>query len=134
MLLATLCAALSIALFALGGADTIGGFCLQTLSFGRPTVIMRPIWDTIVVPHVVIAGKMCKKSRRRVNMGLLRLVRVCRFTSSVVTPWGHKRIWFPLRIRTSSCTIYRSLLTSFPTPKKRERKKEGKEKRGTPKI
>jgi hypothetical protein len=39
-LLATLCAALSLTLFALGGADLTGGFCLRTLSFGRPTTIV----------------------------------------------------------------------------------------------
>jgi hypothetical protein len=27
----------SLALFALGGADLAGGFCLRTLRFGRPT-------------------------------------------------------------------------------------------------
>jgi hypothetical protein len=35
-LLAILCVFLSIALVALGGSDPIGGFCLWTLSFGRP--------------------------------------------------------------------------------------------------
>jgi hypothetical protein len=35
-LLATLCVTLSLTLFALGGADLAGGFCLRTLSFGRP--------------------------------------------------------------------------------------------------
>jgi hypothetical protein len=91
---------------------------------------MRSIWDTIVVSCAVKAGKMCKKSRRRVNLGLLRLVRVHHFTSSVVTPWGYKRIWFPLNTQTSSCIIHRSLLTSFPRPKKKEREKRGKRKKG----
>jgi hypothetical protein len=35
-LLATLCVASSLALVALGGSNTIGGFCLRILSFGRP--------------------------------------------------------------------------------------------------
>jgi hypothetical protein len=37
-LLATLCVALSLTLFALGGADPIRGFCLQTLGFSRLTL------------------------------------------------------------------------------------------------
>jgi hypothetical protein len=46
-LLATLCVPLSLALFALAGANPTGAFCLQTLSFSRPTVIVRPILDTV---------------------------------------------------------------------------------------
>jgi hypothetical protein len=48
-LLATLCVTLSLALFALGGADPTGGFSLRTLSFSRHTTIVGPILDTIVV-------------------------------------------------------------------------------------
>jgi hypothetical protein len=36
-LIDTLCVALSLALFALGGADPTGGFCLRTLSIDRST-------------------------------------------------------------------------------------------------
>jgi hypothetical protein len=39
-LLATLCVSLFLALFALGGANPTDGFCLRTLSFGRPMTIM----------------------------------------------------------------------------------------------
>jgi hypothetical protein len=39
-----------------------------------------------------------------------------------VTPWGYKSRWLPLCSTTSSCTIHRSLLTSFFTPEKKERK------------
>jgi hypothetical protein len=39
-LLATLSVALSLALFALGGADPTNRFCLGTLSLGRPTTII----------------------------------------------------------------------------------------------
>jgi hypothetical protein len=58
-LLATLCVSFSLTLFALGGADLTGRFCLRTLSFGRPTTIMRPIWDTFTISHAVIAD-VCK--------------------------------------------------------------------------
>jgi hypothetical protein len=34
------CVASSIALVALGGSDPVGGFCLRTLSNGRPTTIL----------------------------------------------------------------------------------------------
>jgi hypothetical protein len=35
-----LCAFVPLSLFALGGADPSGGFCLRTLSFGRPMAIV----------------------------------------------------------------------------------------------
>jgi hypothetical protein len=57
-LLATLCVVLSLALFALGGADPTSKFCLRTLSIAGPSIIMGPIWDTLVVSHAVIAGTM----------------------------------------------------------------------------
>jgi hypothetical protein len=46
-LLATLCVALSLALFAQGGADLADRFCLKTLSYSRPKVIMGPFLDTV---------------------------------------------------------------------------------------
>jgi hypothetical protein len=64
--------------------------------------------------------------RRHVNISLLRLIRVRCFTSSVVTPWGYKSRWSLLHSPISSHTIHRSLLTSFPMPKKKEREKERK--------
>jgi hypothetical protein len=47
-LLATLCVALSLTLFALGGVDPTEGFYIQTLSFSRVMIIVRPILDTVV--------------------------------------------------------------------------------------
>jgi hypothetical protein len=69
--LATLCVAFSLALFALGGADPVDGFCLRAMSFGRLTAIVGPILDTVVVSHAVIAGIMCEELGRHVNMDLL---------------------------------------------------------------
>jgi hypothetical protein len=54
---------------------------------------------------------------------LLHLVRARHFTSSVVTPQGYKSRRLPLRTPISSRTIHCSLLTSFPAPEKKERKK-----------
>jgi hypothetical protein len=48
---AILCVASSLALVALGDSDSIGGFCLQTLSFHSPMAIMRPILDTVAISH-----------------------------------------------------------------------------------
>jgi hypothetical protein len=59
-LLATLCVALSLTLFALGIADSTGGFCLRTLSFSRPTTIMGPILDMVAVFHDV-EGVICEE-------------------------------------------------------------------------
>jgi hypothetical protein len=60
-LLATLCVALSLALFALGGADPTGEFCLRTLGFVGPSAIMSPIFYMIAVSHAVIACVMCEE-------------------------------------------------------------------------
>jgi hypothetical protein len=54
------CVALSLALFAMGGADPTGGFCLRTLSFAGPSAIMGPVWDMIVISYAIIAGAMCE--------------------------------------------------------------------------
>jgi hypothetical protein len=48
-LLATRCVALSLTLFALGGADPTSWFCFQTLSFGRSMTIVGPILDTVAI-------------------------------------------------------------------------------------
>jgi hypothetical protein len=84
---------LSLALFALDDADPSGGFCLGTLSFGRPTAIVGPILDTVVVSHEA-EGTVCEELGKHVNMGLLwlllRLVRAHCLGSSVVTLWGYK--------------------------------------------
>jgi hypothetical protein len=60
-MLDTLCVALSLTLVALGGSDPILRFWLGTLSVRGPSAIMGPIWDTIFVSHVVIAGVMCEE-------------------------------------------------------------------------
>jgi hypothetical protein len=89
-LLGTLCVTSSLAL---GGADPTGGFCLRTLSCCRPTAIVGPILDTVIVSHCV-AGASCVELGWRVNMCLLRpftaSIRVHRFVSSIVTLWGYK--------------------------------------------
>jgi hypothetical protein len=76
-----------------------------------PSAIVGLVWDTVVVSCAI-------------NMGLLRpllhLVRARCFTSSVVTPRGYKSRRSPLHTPTSSHTICHSLLTSFPTPRKKE--------------
>jgi hypothetical protein len=81
---------LSLALFALGGADLTDGFCIGTLSFGRPMTIVGPVLDMIAISHVVEVGMMYEEPRRHVNMDLLhlllRLVRARCFASSIVTP------------------------------------------------
>jgi hypothetical protein len=38
-------------MFALGGAESTGVFCLRTLSFSRPTTIVGPILDMVAVSH-----------------------------------------------------------------------------------
>jgi hypothetical protein len=89
-LLATLCVTLSLALFALGDADSTGGFCLRTLRFGRPMTNVGPILDVVVIPRAVVVGTTCEESWRCVNMALLFLVRAHCFTSSVVTLRGYE--------------------------------------------
>jgi hypothetical protein len=116
--LATLCIALSLALFSLGGVDPTGGFCLRTLSYSRPTAIMGPILNTVVVSHTIV-GTSCEELRRRVNMGLLCLVRA-RLFASVVIPRGYKRWWPPLCTCRSSRKNSCHLLTSLPTDEKRD--------------
>jgi hypothetical protein len=61
---------------------------------------------------------------------LLHLVWAYCFTSSVVTPRGYKSRRSPLCTPTSSCTIYRSLLTSFLMCEKKEREREKKKEEG----
>jgi hypothetical protein len=53
-LLAILCETLSLALFGLGGTDPASGFCLRTLSFGRPMPIVGPVLDMVAVSHIAI--------------------------------------------------------------------------------
>jgi hypothetical protein len=88
-MLATLCVALSLALFALGGTDPTSRFCLGTLSYCMPTTIAGPIFDMVVVSHDV-ASVSCEELGCRVNMCLLHSftapVRAHHFPSSVVTP------------------------------------------------
>jgi hypothetical protein len=65
--LATLYVALSLTLFALGSAESAGRFSLRTLSFGRPTIIVRLILDTVAVSHDV-EGMTCGESGRHVRV------------------------------------------------------------------
>jgi hypothetical protein len=92
-LLATLYVALSLTLFAWGGADPTDGFCLRTLSCSWPTTIMGPVLDTVSISHTVV-GTSREEMERHVNMGLLfpftMLVRARRFASSVLTLRGYK--------------------------------------------
>jgi hypothetical protein len=55
-----LCIALSLALFAVGGAIPIDGFCLRTMSDSRHTTIMGPILDMVVVSYIV-GGTSCEE-------------------------------------------------------------------------
>jgi glucokinase len=59
-LLGTLCVALALALLALDGVDLTGGFCLRTPNFSRPTAIVGPVLDTVIVSHVV-EGVVCEE-------------------------------------------------------------------------
>jgi hypothetical protein len=53
-LLATLCVALSLALFALGGANPAGGFYLRILSVGKPMLCVGIILDMVGVSHITV--------------------------------------------------------------------------------
>jgi hypothetical protein len=66
-LLATSCVDLSLALFALGGSNPSGGFRLQTLSIGRPTVIVWPILDTVVI-SLSAEGMICEEQEGCLNI------------------------------------------------------------------
>jgi hypothetical protein len=61
-LLTTHCVALSLVLFALGGANSTGEFCLRTLSFSRPTKIVGPILDMVAISYT-IEGPIREESR-----------------------------------------------------------------------
>jgi hypothetical protein len=88
-LLVILCVTLSLALFTLGDADLTDGFYLRTLRYSRPMTIMGPVLDIIIVSRVIV-DTSCEELGWYVNMSLLRLVRVHRFASSIVTPQGYK--------------------------------------------
>jgi hypothetical protein len=121
---------LSLALFALGGDDMTGGFCLGTLSSSRPMAIEGPILDTVVITYAIIVGASFEELGRCVNVGLLHLVRVHRFASLVVTPWGYKSrrspYWtlHPLT-RTSVASSPPSSCLKRERKREREREREG---------
>jgi hypothetical protein len=52
------CVSLSLTLFPLGGADLTDRFYLRNLSFGRPTIIMGPVFDMVAISHGV-EGPIC---------------------------------------------------------------------------
>jgi hypothetical protein len=81
-LLATLCVALSLTLFALGSADPTVGFCLRTLALGKTTAIVGPILDTVVISHTVEAT-LCKESKGHVN---IYNVLYCVLQGSIASP------------------------------------------------
>jgi hypothetical protein len=58
---------MSITLFTMGNANLAGGFYLRTLSSSRPTSIVGPILDMVVVSYA-IEGSICEESGRRVNV------------------------------------------------------------------
>jgi hypothetical protein len=60
-LLTTLFVALFFTLFALGGSDLTSRFCLGSLSFAGPSVIMGPVWDMATISHAIVASVMCEE-------------------------------------------------------------------------
>jgi hypothetical protein len=115
-LLATLCVAMSLVLFAQGSTDLTGGFCLQTLSYSKPTAIMGPILDTVIISCSVV-GTSCEEYVRQVNLGLLCMQGPHHFASSVITPWGYKAGDCPC---THLHPLAITLITSFSVLQKRE--------------
>jgi hypothetical protein len=105
-----------------------GGFCLGTLSSSRPMAIEGPILDTVVITYAIIVGASCEELGRCVNVGLLHLVRVHRFASLVVTPWGYKSrrspYWTPTSSHTNFCCLLASFLVLEKGEKERERERE----------
>jgi hypothetical protein len=59
-LLATLCVALSFALFALGGANPTSRCCLRTLRFVGSSTIVGPIFDMIII-SLDVASMICEE-------------------------------------------------------------------------
>jgi hypothetical protein len=59
-LLANLCVTLFLTLFTQGGADPTGGISLRTMSYCKPTAIVRPILDTLTISHGV-EGASCEE-------------------------------------------------------------------------
>jgi hypothetical protein len=87
-LLDTLYVASSLTLFSLAGSDPTGGFWLRTLSCCRPTTIMGPVLDIVIISHDVEGaragvGVACE-------LMFTASVRACHFASLVVTPQGYK--------------------------------------------
>jgi hypothetical protein len=56
----TLCVALSLTLFALGGTDPASEFYLRTVSFSRHMTIVGPVLDMVVV-SLDVEGVRCKE-------------------------------------------------------------------------
>jgi hypothetical protein len=125
-LLATLCVASSLALFAWGDAGLADGFCLWTQSYCRPMRIVGTILDTVAISCDVV-GTSWEELGWHVNMCLLHPfiapIRARRFASSVVTSWGYKACGHP-------CTNLRPLawtpITSSP-PSLCLKRKRGRE-------
>jgi hypothetical protein len=83
----------SLALFAWGGADQAGEFCLRTLSCCRPTTILGPVLDMVAV-SCDVDDMLCEELGWHVNSCFLlpftTPIRARYFASSVVTAWGYK--------------------------------------------
>jgi hypothetical protein len=103
-LLATLCVTLSLALFALCGADPTGRFCLRTLSSSRPTTIMGGHFGYgYRIPRCRghdkrVVGEVCKHIQRP----LLHSAKVHCLAALVVTPRDYENQRLPL------CTLMSS--------------------------
>jgi hypothetical protein len=122
------CVAFSLTLFALGGADPTGEFCLRTLSFTGPSAIVGPILDTFTISHDVVST-LREELERHVNISLLlpftAPVRAHRFASLVLTPWGYKAGGRP-------CANLRPLVRTpiaSPPPSLRLKRKRGRKNR-----
>jgi hypothetical protein len=69
-LLATLCVALSLALFTLGGTDPTDEFCLRTLCYSRPTTIVGPVLDTVAISRAIV-GTLCEELGEACKCGFI---------------------------------------------------------------
>jgi hypothetical protein len=136
--LATLCVTFSLALFALGGTDPTGGFCLQSLIFSRPTTIMGLVLDMVAVSRTIDV-MICEERGRgggegackRIQCPLLHSAKAHGLTASALTQWGSENNRLPLHTpassRISSCHLPVILL--MPKEREREKRKGKKSKR-----
>jgi hypothetical protein len=121
---------LSLALFALGGADPTSEFYLITLSFVVSSAIVGLVLDTIVV-SCDVEGMPCEELGWHVSSCLscpfIALVRACRVASTGVTPRGYKVGGCPC---TRLCPLAQPLIASSPRSLWLKRKRDREEKQG----